>query len=139
MIIVDLEEFRRLARNAEWAVAQEVPGVEEDPGLEALATFEVPSAEHFQCLSRIFHFHCGNNAALHQHFDNLDFRVDLARTITCKKIELAVRTLGLTVVSDARGNKLKMTNYLVSRLQDLIHNLQQIAAGNLALTAIHLN
>ena len=84
--VIDLEAFPRLTPNVEGALVEVVPVVGEDSGLGALAGFEVPSAEHFRYLARIFHYHCGNNIALHLHLNSLDFQIDLTGTITARKM-----------------------------------------------------
>ena len=73
---------------------------------------------------------------LHLHFNSIGFEVDLESAITISDIELAIRTLGFTVASRARNRKVSIANLLVSKLHNLINNVQQIVTGDLELTVI---
>ena len=117
-------------------MVEQVLVVKEDLGLGALAGFEIPSAHHFRHLALIFHFQSSNNVALHFHFNSLGFRLDLVSTITTSNIILAIWTLGLTVASGARNNKINITNYLVSRTPNLVTITQQLVLDNLEFTVI---
>ena len=95
MRVIDLAEIDTLIPEISGADVEAVPEFGEDPGVSALTSFFILSVEHFRHVARIFHFHSRNNVALHNNFNSIAFRLDLISTITCKKIGLAIRILGL--------------------------------------------